>query len=920
MKSIRLAVSSDWHITDTAQFSEFDQTGRPDRLLKFIRLAMDFSEFAVENKADAMIITGDLLDSAILRPMVVDVSRKVFEILSSSGIPTVVIYGNHDIDTKTSEVAKYHSALSHLLDVKNILYVDNPMEIAIQDYKIYACPWLNRVIDFLPADIFLGHGLVQGSQNWEGYKFSSGFDPKMLSKKYKLSVIGDIHNGQVLESNILIPGCPIQRDYKDSPTTGFWLTKIWSQSEGTRSESTVDLTFKSIHDIRPDFYHRFLITNDPHQKSSNLDHYRYKAPRAQVPHSVGIKTIRQASSLKDTAFRLIDEAKIENKDIIKASFIEALENIVASDRKIPRSKIHQVKIYNFLSIGEFELSFKEIEDNLVIMGPTGAGKTSIFEAIFWCLTGSTTKTISVSDIINDYSTNNLVHVSLLVEVEDTLYQITRERYSGKPFLHVGIWSGEWVSFDRGSTASTQGQIYTLLGLGQSEILLLSYFPAKSPVLFGTLGSSDKNSLMATIGGQSEVDTIKDFIGKKLSDTEKDLQTHSGSRIAYLGNIHSSTIIVKDLVEQQSKSSWNQELKSLIEEEVTLNKQLQEFSENDIEMTKLHDAVRSKLHSAQINAKNVLSELGILEDNRERIRSRIQILRLNLETAHKGVCPTCGASLYDKSVVQELTSEIANMEKNFPTDSEIKEYQEILTEINSKIQALSIEESKLRNDRDKYKILDNKLKVVREKIPKVSEPFNFDEKINWETARIEGFKTELVKIDSKIAGLTVRVNSDKWLHGNLLKRNGPLIQELNKTTKVLLQDQVDILTNGEDFSVHIDDQLNITAKFFGRDAKGYGGLSNGQERVVDLVMMVALNNLFTQIYGLEEGVLGILVFDEVMSFLDPKYIDFSYSLLERVNVSKRIIITHDDRLISRFNQKITVSLDPGRSSSQYSKNW
>jgi DNA repair exonuclease SbcCD ATPase subunit len=82
----------------------------------------------------------------------------------------------------------------------------------------------------------------------------------------------------------------------------------------------------------------------------------------------------------------------------------------------------------------------------------------------------------------------------------------------------------------------------------------------------------------------------------------------------------------------------------------------------------------------------------------------------------------------------------------------------------------------------------------------------------------------------------------------------------------------------------------------------------------------LNNLFTQIYGLEEGVLGILVFDEVMSFLDPKYIDFSYSLLERVNVSKRIIITHDDRLISRFNQKITVSLDPGRSSSQYSKNW
>jgi DNA repair exonuclease SbcCD ATPase subunit len=69
------------------------------------------------------------------------------------------------------------------------------------------------------------------------------------------------------------------------------------------------------------------------------------------------------------------------------------------------------------------------------------------------------------------------------------------------------------------------------------------------------------------------------------------------------------------------------------------------------------------------------------------------------------------------------------------------------------------------------------------------------------------------------------------------------------------------------------------------------------------------------------VLGLIIFDEVLSFLDPQYVDFCFGLINEINVPKRIVITHDKDLISKFDHRIGVTLERSLGdSSVYSKSW
>ncbi len=135
-------------------------------------------------------------------------------------------------------------------------------------------------------------------------------------------------------------------------------------------------------------------------------------------------------------------------------------------------------------------------------------------------------------------------------------------------------------------------------------------------------------------------------------------------------------------------------------------------------------------------------------------------------------------------------------------------------------------------------------------------------INAHTESIQVNNAHIEAEDDSIKVRRESYEAQKWIYGTLLKRNGPLINALNVRTRQLLQEQIDQLTSSESFSIRVDDNLGISASFLGRDFKNYEKLSTGQERVCDIVMMVALNNLFTKLYGLDEGVLGLVIFDEV----------------------------------------------------------
>src|SRR5207244_8301207 len=129
---------------------------------------------------------------------------------------------------------------------ENLFYAEKSSICTIKDHTFYVQPWQPET--FLDhkatADVFVGHGFVSGAANNEGYIFNSGFEREGLFERFKVSIIGDIHNGTTIQENgrlILIPGAPIQNSLKDCPVCGFWCVTL--DEKGARHK------FQSIHEI-----------------------------------------------------------------------------------------------------------------------------------------------------------------------------------------------------------------------------------------------------------------------------------------------------------------------------------------------------------------------------------------------------------------------------------------------------------------------------------------------------------------------------------------------------------------------------------------------------------------------------------------------------------------------------------------------
>jgi DNA repair exonuclease SbcCD ATPase subunit len=922
-----IAASADWHIGDHTQFSEIDDTGRPSRLRQYLNLANDFYDFAKRYNADVITVAGDIVDQATMKPMVADILKTTLDILGmDTKIPVILTHGQHDLDTKTEELAEWHSALSLVTyDSSNVLYASTPTVYEIEKFKIQIVPW-NSNHELPPHvlqdayDIFIGHGAVAGCSNYDGYIFKSGFDQEDLLKRFKLSIIGDIHNGQTFFNKdrdriILQPGSPIQMDYKDSPVTGFWLCKV-------PRTGPVEVRFHPIEKIHPDFYHRFLYSEDQSQKSTRLVHYRYRKPKPQKEGKTGDDTSlsqykRESSNVLEIGQRIIESSRIENQEQVSEVFRNLMDSIKSTSRKVSRSKLVHMSIKNFLSVGEFELNFKDFPENLVITGENGSGKTSLVEAIYWCITGSTTMGVSVNEVVNDYGTG-AASVELTIEIGDTIYKFSRSREGGKPLFGIDIFNGEWQRFQSSRTSSTQEVAYELLGIGEWEIKLLCYFSAQQPTLFGSLGKSNRYSLVSTISGIDVIDKAREIITEKLNlssrehisleskiDTLKSVERASKDRISgYLSKKESQVSVDSSDIEEKIKS---------IKERIQNYPEEKAIREEIGQCYQQHDEYQKSINQLQSTINKINFQL-------ENTTSAISANREKLKTALKGECPTCGQSLHDEKVVDDITSKIMELQSQMPDVRVMTTHRSEIEEIREKLDILLKKRHDLEKSIEILNTLRGQLSILEKKLFDLNkEKTDWDSLISEEMNNTSKISTDISREAFKLMDVTKLVETQTWIKNTLLKRNGLLMTELSKQAQVLLQEEVNTLTADEDFEIVVEEDLSLRAKFLDRDEFSYNRLSTGQGRVVDIIMMVALNNLFTRLYGLEFGVLGVVVFDEVLSFLHEKYTDLCFGIIQKSNVPKKLVITHDNRLISRFSHSISVTLE-GKSSSTYTKNW
>lgn len=929
---MKVLVTSDLHIHSWTKFSTLDKYGRPDRLLKYLGLAKDLCELSAKEECDAIILAGDISERCIQPPHVLDIIGDFLREISGY-CPVYLIHGQHDLNTKTDSISYENSILKEIckdLEESNVYYFGNTEVVEIDGIKVLFQPWTDsHLIPNKKADVFVGHGLVSGTSNLDGHVFSSGFSSEELTSNFKLSIIGDIHNGQVIEnsaksSKILIPGSPIQNTWKDAHNCGVWIAEVSKEEEPV-------LKFFNIHELHPDFYHQFIYD----KQSTELIHSRplIRTEKSKSKNKEEIKLERSVDTIFDTCLRVIDEDKVGHPNRVKSSLKEAFDNTKRTeDKVISNTQIKSIRIKNFLSIDEFNLDFSEIPHACVIVGANGSGKTSLPEAIYWCLTGSTTKGIALSNIVNTFTEEESCFVEVTLEIGSNLVVVTRRRELKTSSLEL---EQNGQLFNRGSIRETQQEIYDLLGLTDWQIKMFSYFSAKETSLFAGLGDSAKNDLLSQIVGLTMLDSIRDYAKTKKTYFKEEILKAQGSVSSLnfqISNLQSKLSKLALELNSDSKESLNKEIVSLRNKISSIKEKFQEDQLLQVSLMTEAKAIDSsilgleeiqKRVSEYSNSANKLTNtINSINTNRVRLTTSLNLKKNELKTANSGHCYTCKQELKNEEVlnqvkeeVKELLTELNSLPNSQELETEYKNLEVklgLLSEVSSKLVRVNNEINKKKTE---IINLNTQIQTLSFDLQKEKQDTGILEHIRQELTQSENEKS---KYDGLLLEYQVLQDVWKYIEVDLLKKKGSLIKKLNEQGAILIQKCVSELLSDTPFDVKIEEDLKILGKFYNSKWMNYESLSSGQQRVIDIILMVAMNNLFSKLYGLTNGVLGLTVYDEILSFLDPEYVEVSKGIVDQSVSSKILMITHDENLINMYDSKISVTM--GKSGSIYKKSW
>jgi DNA repair exonuclease SbcCD ATPase subunit len=128
--------------------------------------------------------------------------------------------------------------------------------------------------------------------------------------------------------------------------------------------------------------------------------------------------------------------------------------------------IAQVKLKNFLGVrGEMTINLNQMDPGIwFVLGINGAGKSSLIEAIVWCLFGEPLRSeLKVAQVINDYIGKNDCCAVTVTFANG--YMVTRERDKKRVNSHrLWLTEPDGTVIEKGQVVDTQREVEMVLGI------------------------------------------------------------------------------------------------------------------------------------------------------------------------------------------------------------------------------------------------------------------------------------------------------------------------------------------------------------------------------------------------------------------------------------------------------------------------
>ena len=595
----------------------------------------------------------------------------------------------------------------------------------------------------------------------------------------------------------------------------------------------------------------------------------------------------------------------------------------------------KLRVHHFLSMGDCEVDLSNRGYCLVsginnnpsdAAKSNGSGKSTIWSALSYALTGKTTQGIS-SGLPNSFY-NDGCWVSLSFESDGHSYEITRSKEDKALGTNLKI--------------SVDGQDRSGKGIRESEEMLGNLLPDLNEELIGSiiiLGQGMPNKFTRNTPSKRKeilehlsksdfmIDDLKARIanrastlatamrgiedeelrGNTLSSTYSQQLANSQNEIEALRKDSEGSNLDDSIKSLEEKlSSLNGSIKSLNESISTLNSNVDNANSKVLEETNKRQAALTKVREEH--------EEYSKEDNASKARLQGDIYILSQEIAklkaNTDICPTCGQRIPNVSKpdtsqkeaeLAKLNGDLASLNQFIADDNE--QYQEALKSIG--------------NDYDgRIKALQDGLMEAKESLRKANvemyaknnEMMASSQSLATLKAKRDSLNSNLQRVESTIKDLQGKLSdlqrnlkeldakgSNTKLHQDVVSKmstyikrdfRGFLLSNVIDYIQLRARDYCSKIFNTDDISFKLDGN-NIDISFCG---KPFELLSGGEQQRADLIIQFAIRDMMCQYLSFG---CNILVLDEITDNLDSVSCDRVLNFIsnELGDIESVFIISH-----------------------------
>lgn len=606
-------------------------------------------------------------------------------------------------------------------------------------------------------------------------------------------------------------------------------------------------------------------------------------------------------------------------------------------------EFRKVVLHNFMSFGHAELEFKDDgfirvtginnnpEDNAV---SNGSGKSSLWEALIWNLTGDTMR--GTSQVVNLKGEDG-TYVDLEFDLDKTSYRIIRAKD------HKELKTSLQIYID--------GKDCSGKGIRDSQKLLTQYLPDLTASLLGSViilgqglpqkftnnSPSGRKEVLETLSKSDfMIEDLKDRVTKRKIELSTLIREHQDNIIAVTskqGVLTSQIEVATTKLNTLDKTSLHETLiivnNHLLDAQTKVNQLTEELNRINLQRDEISNQQQSRLQAHQGDLTNIESKysenINEYQSQYNELVGKISSLKQEITRIKniKDICPTCGQKLH-------------GVEKPDPTPY-IADYEELQVQL--RVIETSLTNVKSQQFSDKQKLNEafnlssqtynedlNKLKIQYTTITNEQQRISSDiadMQKDWNT-----LQAEIASIDATIESLNSSIIHNQE---ELVSLSSEL--EYNNIQKNLQQSRLDIISKFEtalkrDFRGYLlttiieyiakrakeycqvifeNDKLtfalegnNIEISYLD---KAYENLSGGEKQKVDLIIQFSIRDMLCNHLGFTSN---ILVLDEVFDGLDMFGCQKVLDVISAMNDVKNIfIVTHRKDLSIPTDKEIIV---------------